>query len=153
LKIKVLAIGKTEKGWVSEALAIYLDRMKRMMPVEWVELEPAQGQRQDGLLDETRRVMRNVKPGDYLVLLDENGGEFDSLGLATWMNKRMVSVQGDLVFVIGSAYGFHQELKDKAREKLSLSKLTFTHQMVRVIFAEQLYRCFTILRNDPYHHS
>lgn len=156
MKIKVLSVGKTEKGWVADGLEVYLARLKKVVPFEWLELEASGSQKRNGeeaMLEEGQRILRHFKPGDYLVLLDEKGLEFDSVGFSGWMNKRMVSVQGDLIFVIGGAYGFHREVKEKAREQIALSKMTFTHQMVRVIFAEQLYRAFSILRNEPYHHS
>lgn len=156
MKIKVLSVGKTEKGWVLDGLEIYLGRLKKMIPLEWIELEASgiqKRQREDAMMDEANRILRHFKPGDYLVLLDEKGGEFNSVEFSGWMNKKMVTMQGDLIFVIGGAYGFHPLVKDKAKELLALSKMTYTHQMVRVIFAEQLYRAFTILRNEPYHHS
>jgi len=156
LKIKVLSIGKAEKGWVQEALDIYLNRLKKVAPVVWIELDTAAGQKrqsEDALKDEAAKILRQCKPSDYLVLLDEKGQELDSVGFSVWMNKKMVSVQGDLVFVIGGAYGFHPEVKERSKELLALSKMTFTHQLVRVFFVEQLYRAFSILRNEPYHHS
>lgn len=112
-----------------------------------------QGLSTDGLKEEAQRIMALIKPGDFLVLLDDKGSEFDSLKWAEWLNKRFVSLSSDLIFVAGGAYGFHASLRDRANASLSLSKMTFTHQMVRVIFLEQLYRAMTILRNEPYHHS
>lgn len=156
LKIRILSVGKTEKGWVGDGLEVYLSRLKKVAPVEWVELEASTNPKRQGdeaMKEEGVRILKQCKPGDYLVLLDEHGAEMDSVVFSTWMNKKMVSVQGDLIFVIGGAFGFHAEVKDKSREIISLSKMTFTHQMVRVFFAEQLYRAFSILRNEPYHHS
>ena len=151
-----MAIGKTETGWVQDALDTYLGRLKKVAPIEWIELDAASSAKKQGeeaLKEESAKILRQVKPGDFLVLLDEKGQEFDSVSFSVWMNRKMVSVQGDLVFVIGGAYGFHPEVKDRSKEKIALSQMTFTHQMVRVIFTEQLYRAFSILRNEPYHHS
>ncbi len=156
LKIKVIAIGKTGKGWVSEGLDTYILRLKKVVGIEWIELEASTNTKksgEEGLKEEMAKLLRQVKPGDYLVLLDEKGTQFTSLSFSHWLGKKMVSIQGDLVFIIGGAYGFHEEIRKKAKEQISLSGMTFTHQMVRIFFAEQLYRGFTILRNEPYHHS
>jgi 23S rRNA (pseudouridine1915-N3)-methyltransferase len=103
--------------------------------------------------EEGNMIMKTLQPSDYIVLLDDKGKQYSSVEFARFMEKKTHSVSKRLVFVIGGPYGFSSEIYDRANEKLSLSKLTFTHQMVRVVFAEQLYRAMTILNNEPYHHE
>lgn len=134
----------------------YTNRLKRYLTIDFAEVEISalsKKKPQDIVEEESAKILSMVKPGDYVVLLDEKGVSFSSEDFSKWLNKKFVSIQGDLFFVIGGAYGFHATLKDRANEKLALSEMTFTHQMVRVIFAEQLYRAMTILKNEPYHHS
>lgn len=141
---------------MNEAISEYLARLKRYVPVSLMELEtsrktnssPDQVRKEEAL-----KLLGNVRSTDYLVLLDQTGKMFDSTDWARWLEKRMsIAGNGDLVFVAGGAYGFHDTLHKRAQEKLSLSEMTFTHQMVKVIFLEQVYRAMTILRNEPYHH-
>ena len=98
-------------------------------------------------------LLKAFQPGDVIVLLDEFGKEFRSVDFANWLVKKMHNVNKRLVFVIGGPYGFSQKIYDAAHEKISMSKMTFSHQMVRLIFVEQLYRAMTILNNGPYHHE
>ncbi len=156
MKIKVLFVNKTVGSWVKEGLTEYKSRLKRYLSIDFIELEmgsSAKRKVQEIIDEESVKILSYVKSSDHLVLLDENGANLSSEEFAKWLNKKFVSIQGDLIFVVGGAYGFHSDLKERANEQLSLSKMTFTHQMVRVIFAEQLYRAMTILKNEPYHHS
>lgn len=156
MKIKLLFINQTEGGWIGDGLAEYVGRLKRYLPLEIREINsPVRaGKSRDIVLrEEGEKILSLLKPSDKLVLLDESGAEYSSVELSVWLNKKMVAMSGDLVMVVGGAYGFSDELASKAVEKISLSRLTFTHQMVRVILVEQLYRAMTILRNEPYHHS
>ena len=156
MKIKILFVNKTVGSWVKEGLSEYKSRLKRYLSVEFIELEmgsSAKRKVQEVVEEESTKILSYVKSGDHLVLLDENGSNLSSEGFANRLNKKFVSIQGDLIFVVGGAYGFHSDLKERANEQLALSSMTFTHQMVRVIFAEQLYRAMTILKNEPYHHS
>lgn len=134
---------------------MYIDRLGRYLSFESREVE-AQVKSKDVQVimeAEARLVLGLVKPADYLILLDDKGEEFTSEKFAVWMNKKFVSAGGDIVFLTGGAHGFHPSLYDRSNTKLSLSKFTFTHQMARLIFLEQLYRAMTILRNEPYHHA
>jgi 23S rRNA (pseudouridine1915-N3)-methyltransferase len=97
-------------------------------------------------------ILRQLQPGDHVVLLDEHGKEMRSVEFATWIEKRQQTVRR-LVFIIGGPYGFSEEVYQRCNEKISLSKMTFSHQMVRLIFTEQLYRACTIIRGEPYHHE
>ncbi|MBK7965275.1 MAG: 23S rRNA (pseudouridine(1915)-N(3))-methyltransferase RlmH [Bacteroidetes bacterium] len=156
MKIKTIFINKTLPGWVMEGLSEYKRRLKRYLAVEFIEvvLNSSPKKNAKDVLDEEKvKILMHIKTSDYLVLLDEKGTEFSSEDFSKWLNKKFVSIQGDLIFVVGGAYGFHDELKERANEQIALSKMTFTHQMVRVVFTEQLYRAMTILKNEPYHHS
>ena len=102
---------------------------------------------------EGEMILRLISDGDWLVLMDEKGRQFTSMEYADWLQKRMLSGVKRLAIVIGGPYGFSDEVYKRANEKISLSKMTFSHQIVRAIFAEQLYRAFTILNNEPYHHE
>ncbi len=98
-------------------------------------------------------LLSSVTPKDYVVLLDERGKEFTSREFASYVDRRTVSLAGNLVFVVGGPYGFSQDVYDRANDKISLSRMTLTHEMVRLFFVEQLYRAMTILRGEPYHHD
>ena len=98
-------------------------------------------------------ILSNVASGDFLVLLDERGSELSSIEFSKWMEKKMVAGMRQLIFVIGGPYGFSKSVYERANGLVSLSKLTFSHQMVRLIFVEQLYRAMTIIKNEPYHHE
>ena len=96
---------------------------------------------------------KSLKDGDYVVLLDEGGKEFRSVDFARYLEQKQQSVSRRLVFIVGGPYGFSQDVKNRANEKISLSKMTFSHEMIRLIFTEQLYRAMTIINNEPYHHE
>ena len=98
-------------------------------------------------------ILKALQPGDYIVLLDEHGKEFTSMQFAAYLEKKMANVARRLVFVVGGPYGFSDRIYQTAHEKISLSKMTYSHQMIRLIFTEQLYRAMTILNNEPYHHE
>ena len=102
---------------------------------------------------EGESILRLIGDGDFVVLMDEKGAQYTSMEYAQWLQKRMLSGVKRLVLVIGGPYGFSEEVYARADQKISLSKMTFSHQIVRAIFAEQLYRAFTILNNEPYHHE
>lgn len=154
MNIKIVMTGKTTESFVIEGFSTYLNRLKHYAKVEWMEL-PARKSNTDSakiLADEASMNLKIIDKTDFVVLLDEAGKEFTSTQFASWMEKHFVHQSGDLIFIIGGAYGFHQSLYERANFKMALSKMTFTHQMVRLIFAEQLYRAFTILKNEKYHH-
>jgi 23S rRNA (pseudouridine1915-N3)-methyltransferase len=102
---------------------------------------------------EGKQLLAAIDTSDYVVLLDEHGTERTSMDYSQWLQRRMASGSKRLVFVVGGPYGFSPEVYDRANEKISLSKMTFPHELVRLIFVEQLYRAFTILRHEPYHHE
>jgi 23S rRNA (pseudouridine1915-N3)-methyltransferase len=152
LKLRVLWVGKTRDPWVKEPLVDYAGRIRRYIPLELCETRDEKGAEAEEMRRrECERLEKLVPPGATLVLLDERGEQLDSPGLAAYIGKQRDSGTSELVFAIGGAYGFSEEFRKKGR-LLALSKMTFTHQMVRVFLLEQIYRAFTILNNEPYHH-
>lgn len=157
MKIAFVVIGKTDASYLIEALNEYKNRLGHYIPFDMEvipdlknakNLSEAQQKEKEGEL-----ILKTLQPGDYLVLLDDKGKEFTSTQFATYLEKKMHTVAKRLVFVVGGPYGFSDAVYKAAKEKLSLSKMTFSHQMIRLIFIEQLYRAMTILNNEPYHHE
>jgi len=158
MKILLMAVGRTTSEIMRRGIDLYKDRLKYYdVPVEIKIIEDIKGaksltqQRQKELEGES--ILRNVTPSDRVVLLDENGREFTSREFAAFVDKQMVSGVKRLVFVVGGPYGFSDAVYARADSKLSLSRMTFNHEMVRLFFIEQLYRAMTIRRGEPYHHD
>jgi 23S rRNA (pseudouridine1915-N3)-methyltransferase len=152
LKIRIVWVGKSRDPWVKEVVAEYSGRIRRYAPLELSEARDEKGAEAEEMRRrECERLEKMVPPGATLVLLDERGEQLDSPGLAAYIGKQRDSGTNELVFAIGGAYGFSEEFRRRGR-LLALSKMTFTHQMVRVFLLEQIYRAFTILNNEPYHH-
>ncbi|WP_315287983.1 23S rRNA (pseudouridine(1915)-N(3))-methyltransferase RlmH [Tannerella forsythia] len=156
MNIVLLTVGKTEASYWKEALAEYQRRLQHYVPFELQVLPDikntkkmtmSQQKTQEGVL-----IRKAMQAGDWFVLLDEQGKEYTSMQFAAYLEKKIQIVSRRLVFVIGGPYGFSDEVYQMASERLSLSKMTFSHQMIRPIFVEQLYRAMTILRGEPYHH-
>lgn len=157
MKITLLTVGKTDKDWVKQGIDIYASRMKHYFPfsiVEIPELKNASSLSQDQIkTKEGELILKNVKPADDVILLDEHGREFSSVEFAKALQDKISYTGKDIVFVIGGAYGFAEAVRQRCNSKISLSRMTFSHQMVRAIFVEQLYRAFTIMKGEPYHHE
>lgn len=158
MKILLMAVGRTTSEIMRRGIDLYKDRLKYYdAPVEIKIIEDIKGaksltqQRQKELEGES--ILRDVTPSDRVVLLDENGREFTSREFAAFVDKQMVSGVKRLVFVVGGPYGFSDAVYARADSKLSLSRMTFNHEMVRLFFIEQLYRAMTIRRGEPYHHD
>ena len=152
MKIRVVWVGKNRDPWVKEVDAEYAGRIRRYAPLELGEARDEKGAEAEEMRRrECERLEKLVPPGATLLLLDERGEQMDSPDLAAYIGKQRDSGTGELVFAIGGAYGFSEEFRRRGR-LLALSKMTFTHQMVRVFLLEQIYRAFTILNNEPYHH-
>jgi 23S rRNA (pseudouridine1915-N3)-methyltransferase len=152
LKLRILWVGKSREAWVKEAVAEYTGRIKHYAPLELCEVRDEKGAEAEEMRRrECERMEKQVPPGAVLVLLDERGEQMDSPALAAFIGKQRDCGTGEMVFAIGGAYGFSEEFRRRGR-LLALSKMTFTHQMVRVFLLEQVYRAFTILNNEPYHH-
>lgn len=157
MKITLLVVGKTNQSFVQEGISEFEKRLKFYIPFE-MEIIPDSKNTRNLSFDqikekEGKQIQETLQPGDYIVLLDEKGKEFTSLQFADYIEKKTHTVPKRLVFIIGGAYGFSKEIYALASEKIALSKMTFSHQMIRLIFIEQLYRAMTILRNEPYHHE
>ena len=157
MKITLLTVGKTDRDWVKQGLDIYVSRLKHYIPfniVEIPELKNVSALTKDQIKTrEGELILKNIRPTDDVILMDERGREYTSVELAKVIQEKISYAGKDMVFVIGGAYGFSQDVYSRANSKISLSKMTFSHQMVRAIFAEQLYRAFTIMKGEPYHHE
>ena len=157
MKITLLTVGKTDRDWVKQGLDIYVSRLKHYIPfsiVEIPELKNVSALSKEQIKSrEGELILKNIRPTDDVILMDEHGREYTSVELAKVIQEKISYTGKDMVFVIGGAYGFSHEVYSRANSKISLSKMTFSHQMVRAIFAEQLYRAFTIMRGEPYHHE
>ncbi|MAN26831.1 MULTISPECIES: 23S rRNA (pseudouridine(1915)-N(3))-methyltransferase RlmH [Mesonia] len=157
MTIKLLAVGKTDDKDLQKLIDHYFKRLKHYCKFE-IELIPdiKKSKKMDEQLQKQKEgelILAKTQASDILVLLDENGKNFSSVGFSNWLQKQMNTGMKQLIFVIGGPYGFSEEVYQRANQKISLSKMTFSHQMVRLFFTEQLYRAFTILKNEPYHHQ
>ncbi len=156
MKMTLLVVGKTVRGWASEAVETYISRLRRYVPFSVEETKELKNLPSLGVetvkVKEGELLLKALRPTDYVVLLDERGHEYSSTEWARFVEERMVSGR-DVVFVTGGAYGFSDAVYERADAKVSLSRMTFTHQMVRLVFVEQLYRAFTIIKGEPYHHE
>lgn len=157
MKITLAVIGKTEVGFVRQGIEEYVKRLQHYVQfnIQYIgdirntrNLSEAQQKTAEG-----RSLLASLESSDYVVLLDEHGAERTSMEYSQWLQRRIASGSKRLVFVVGGPYGFSPEVYDRANEKISLSKMTFPHELVRLVFVEQLYRAFTILRHEPYHHE
>ena len=157
MKITLLTVGKTDVRWVKEGLDLYVSRLSHYIPftlTEIPELKNASSLSKEQIKDrEGDSILKTLKPTDEVILLDERGKEFRSMEFAGMIGDRLNRGGRDMVFIVGGAYGFNDAVYRRADSMLSLSKMTFSHQMVRTIFAEQLYRAFTIIKGEPYHHE
>ena len=157
MKITLLTIGKTEDRYLNEGIDIYLKRLKHYVTFRILELPELKNTKslsqEQQKIRESELIFKNIQSTDYVVLLDENGKEFSSRGFSVFLNKKMVGGLQHLVFIVGGPYGFSDEVYSRSNDKISLSQMTFSHQMIRLLFTEQLYRAFTILKGEPYHHN
>lgn len=157
MKIKIICIGKTGKKFLEDGEQEYLGRLKHYIAVERIEIPDLKNQRnlsQQQIKElEGKEILSRVSAGEQLYLLDERGKSFSSVGFSDFLSARFNAGGKAIVFVIGGAYGFSEEVYAPALGKISLSEMTFSHQMVRMIFFEQLYRAMTIQRGEPYHHQ
>ncbi len=157
MKVCLLVIGKTDASYIREGIAEYEKRLTRYIPYEMKVLpdvknaknltESLQKEREGEML------LEQFQPGDFVVLLDERGRQYSSMEFSQFLAQKMLGTVKRLVFVVGGPYGFSDGVYKRANDKISLSKMTFSHQMVRMIFAEQIYRAMTILKGEPYHHE
>lgn len=157
MRITLLTVGKTDVAWVRNGLDLYVSRLRHYVPFDLMEIPELKNvsalSREQIREKEGELVLGRLKGSDFVTLLDEKGRQLRSLEFASDLERKMTRGGRDLVYVVGGAYGFSPGVYDRADALLSLSKMTFSHQMVRTIFAEQLYRAFTIIRGEPYHHE
>lgn len=155
MKLQLWTIGKTNDTYLKEGCAQYTRRLPHYLPFEYIEIpEPKNTKLSSDVLkkEEEKLIFDRLQDSDQLILLDEKGNEFTSAEFSQYMQKKMNSVAGNLIFLIGGPYGFSDAVYKRANGKIALSKMTFSHQMVRLFALEQLYRACTIIKGEKYHH-
>lgn len=156
MKIVFLTVGKTVDKHLISLQEDYQNRLKHYNPFEYIAIPELKNTRNLSESEQKEKeadlILKFIESTDELILLDENGKHFGSVEFSDFLTKKMLGSQKRMVFVVGGPYGFSQRVYSRANSMLSLSKMTFSHQMVRLIFVEQLYRAFTIMRGEPYHH-
>lgn len=156
MNITLLVIGKTDTDYLKNGIEIYVNRLTHYINFNFEIIPDIKTKKKLSFNNQKKLegelILKKVKNDDYVILLDEKGKTFTSDNFSKFINKKMVSGVKRLVFIIGGPYGFSEEIYNRGNQKISLSEMTFSHQMVRLIFIEQLYRAFTILKNEPYHH-
>ena len=157
MQIKLIAIGKTDNNAIQSLIEEYSKRLNFYIKFDFEIIPDLKNTKSlSEVLQKEKEgelILKNIIPSDDLILLDERGKSFSSMDFSAFLQKKMNSGLKQLIFVIGGPYGFSDEVYTRANGKLSISKMTFSHQMIRPFFIEQLYRGFTILRNEPYHHE
>ncbi len=157
MTIKLITIGKTDNKQLTSLIDDYIKRLGYYIKFSLDIIPDIKNSKNLGEVQQKQKegelILKKISTTDTLILLDENGKQFDSVDFSSYLQKHMNSGIKQLVFVIGGPYGFSEDVYKKSNGKLSLSKMTFSHQMIRLFFIEQLYRGFTILRNEPYHHK
>ena len=157
MKIELAVIGKTSIGYLKQGIDEYIKRLKHYVPFEIKYIDDIKNTKNISEDQQKRtegaEILSLLDKSDFVVLLDEHGKEYTSMQYSSYIQKRMLSGVKKVVFVIGGPYGFSQEVYDRANDKISFSKMTFNHEMIRLIFTEQLYRAYTIINHEPYHHE
>jgi 23S rRNA (pseudouridine1915-N3)-methyltransferase len=156
MKLSLIVVGKTSEAWLEEAISVYEKRLQHYVSFK-IQVLPsvknAHSYEKEKLKEkEGEMILKSLQPADHVVLLDEAGKQFTSVGFSEFVGKNMGNSVNHLVFIVGGAFGVSEEVKSRAYLKMALSQMTFSHQMVRLIFVEQLYRAMTILKNESYHH-
>ena len=157
MKIELAVIGKTSIGYLKQGIDEYIKRLKHYVPFEIKYIDDIKNTKNISEDQQKRtegaKILSLLDKSDFVVLLDEHGKEYTSMQYSSYIQKRRLSGVKKVVFVIGGPYGFSQEVYDRANDKISFSKMTFNHEMIRLIFTEQLYRAYTIINHEPYHHE
>jgi 23S rRNA (pseudouridine1915-N3)-methyltransferase len=157
MKIKLLVVGQTPKNYLSDGEAIFTSRLNKYINFEKQEipdLKNAKNMTTEQIKqEEGKLLLQKIGTTDLVVLLDEKGKEYRSVDFAQWLQNTFNQGPKQIVFVVGGPYGFSDDVYTRANQKIALSKMTFSHQMIRLFFVEQLYRAFSILKNEPYHHE
>ncbi len=156
MKITLILNGKTDDDYIVKGFTVYENRLKHYIAFETIVIPALKNTKALSIEQQKQKegelILKNIQSPDKLILLDENGKEYHSVGFSEFVQQQMNSGIKNIVFVVGGPYGFSDEVYKRANGKISLSKMTFSHQMVRLFFVEQLYRAMTILKNEPYHH-
>jgi len=157
MKITLILCGKTEDDYIVKGFSLYEQRLKHYISFETIIIPALKNTKALSIEQQKQKegelIFKNIESSDKLILLDENGKEYSSINFSAFIQQQMNSGIKNVVFVVGGPYGFSDEIYKRSNAKISLSKMTFSHQMVRLFFVEQLYRAMTILKNEPYHHS
>ncbi|MCM1021724.1 MAG: 23S rRNA (pseudouridine(1915)-N(3))-methyltransferase RlmH [Muribaculum sp.] len=157
MKIQLMAVGRTATPYIQQGIKTYLDRLSHYIPLEITIISDIKNTRaitpQQQKELEGQAILKQISSADFVVLLDERGRKLTSRLFAQFIEKKMLTLPSRLTFVVGGPYGFSQAVYDRANQLLSLSDMTFPHELVRLFFAEQLYRAFTIINSEPYHHD
>jgi 23S rRNA (pseudouridine1915-N3)-methyltransferase len=157
MRITIIVVGKTDFTFIDDGIKLYSERIKRYTKFDFIVakglkkmkgLSEIQLKKAEGI-----EILNKIMQGDWIVLLDEKGKEYSSNGLSSYIENKIQFGDKRLVFIIGGAYGFSDEVYERANELVSLSRMTYSHQIIRIIFLEQLYRAFTIMKGEPYHHE
>lgn len=157
MNIKLIVVAKTDEQYLRDGIDVYVKRLRHYVNFEMVVI-PALKDLRNASADEVKEreaavLLRHLEKADAVVLLDEHGVEYTSVGFSKYLQKQMNTGIRTLAFVVGGAFGFSSKVYERANGKLSLSQMTFSHQMIRLLFVEQLYRAFTILNHEPYHNE
>jgi len=157
MKITLLMIGKTDLPYLKEGIEVFVKRLKHYVPFEMKIIPDIKNSKnlsfEQQKMKEGELILQQLSTSDNVILMDERGKEFSSRLFSEWIEKKMIGGIRNLVFVIGGPYGFSDEVYQRADGKIALSRMTFSHQMVRLIFVEQIYRAMTIMKGEPYHHD
>lgn len=156
MKIKILTIGKSDPTFIREGIDFFHNKIKHFCDFEWVELVPKKKSEQADLSKkiDAELLLSNIEVSDFVILLDERGKTFkSSYDFSEFINKKQISGVKRIVFIVGGSFGFNEAIYTRANEKISMASMTFSHQMIRLIFLEQLYRGYAILHHLPYHHE
>lgn len=157
MKISLICIGKTDDKYVKEGVEKYLKRLKHYISFQLIELPDIKNGKnmseEQQKEKEAELFIKQLGNQDFVILLDERGKELRSVEFSAYLEQKMISSSSNLTFLIGGPYGFADKIRKRSDYSLSLSKMTFSHQMIRLFFVEQLYRAFSIMRNEPYHHE
>jgi 23S rRNA (pseudouridine1915-N3)-methyltransferase len=157
MKIVLIQIGKTDNSYLVTGIDHYNSLTSKMVNYDTLTIADLKNRRSisqaDQKMQEGEKILKIIKPGDFLILLDERGEQFNSIGFSEMVNTIMIGGVKRIIFVIGGPFGFSEEVYSAAKRKVSLSRMTFSHQLVRLLFAEQLFRAFTLIKGIPYHNE
>jgi 23S rRNA (pseudouridine1915-N3)-methyltransferase len=157
MKITLLVVGKTTDSYINEGISVYENRLKHYINFQMIVIQELKNTKNITEVQQKEKegesILKNIQNNDYVALLDDKGSHFTSIQFSDFLSKSMINSIGNMVFVVGGPYGFSDNIYKRANTKVSLSKMTFSHQMIRLFFVEQVYRAMTILKNEPYHHE